>query len=187
MTDTLSARFDQLMQTTAALQVGHFELASGLHSQRFFRCIKLFERPRDLAFFLDAFANRFTMPVDVVLGANEAGSILAFETARRLGARLAIARHVDQQYSLIKGFAFKPNQRVLIVDDITTTGGTAKKLLHIVEAAGAIPVAVGLLTTKGLFNVEFPCPVEVLIALQGMDAIAPADCPLCAQGVPLSR
>lgn len=187
MTDTLSARFYQLMQTTAALQDGHFELASGLHSQRFFRCIKLFERPRDLALFLDAFASRFSMPIDIVLGANEAGSILAFETARRLGTRLAIARQVDHDYQLIAGFAFKPDQRVLIVDDITTTGGTAKQLMSLVEAAGAVPVAVGLLTTKGLFNVEFPCPVEILIALEGMDAIAPEDCPLCAQGLPLTR
>lgn len=182
----LEGQFQQLTEVTGALQTGHFQLASGLHSSRFFRCIKLFQNPTEAQFLFDALAERFEGDIDFVLGANEAGSILAFEVATRLGAKVAIARQTHHQYHLIGGFAFQPHERILIVDDVTTTGGTAKQLIQIVRAAQAEPIGVGLIATKGLFDVDLSCPVEVLISLQNMDAIAPEACPLCQQGIPLT-
>ncbi|MEM6448225.1 MAG: phosphoribosyltransferase family protein [Cyanobacteria bacterium P01_D01_bin.123] len=187
MTEALRTRFDDLIEQTGALQQGHFQLASGLHSSCFFRCIKLLENPQAANFLFDALAAQFSEPMDVVLGANEAGSILAFEVAKRLGVRVAISRQRNHQYSLIDGFSLAPQQQVLIVDDITTTGGTAKQLIAIVEAARATPVGVGLIATKGLFQIDLGCPVKVLISLEGMDAIAPETCPLCQQGIPLTQ
>ncbi|MEO0987733.1 MAG: orotate phosphoribosyltransferase [Cyanobacteria bacterium J06639_14] len=187
MPETLEAQLNHLIETTGALQQGHFKLASGLHSSRFFRCIKLLENPRAAEFLLDAMAAQFSEPIDIVLGANEAGSILAFETAKRLNTKVAIARQTDHQYHLIDGFAIAPQQRVLIVDDITTTGGTAKKLIKIVQSSDAIPVGVGLIATKGLFAVDLGCPTKVLITLKGMDAVAPENCPLCKKGIPLTQ
>ncbi len=187
MTKTLEAQFNHLIETTKALQQGHFQLASGLHGSRFFRCIKLLENPQAAEFLFDAMAAQFSEPIDMVLGANEAGSILAFETAKRLNVKVAIARQTDHQYHLIDGFAIAPEQRVLIVDDITTTGGTAKKLITIAQSAEAIPVGVGLIATKGLFEVDLGCPTQVLITLKGMDAVSPESCPLCQQGVPLTQ
>lgn len=193
MTESLEAQFDALIEKTGALQHGHFQLASGLHSSRFFRCIKLLENPQVADFLFDAMASQFSDGVisagsiDLVLGANEAGSILTFETAKRLGINVAIARQTNHEYHLIDGFAIAPQQKVLIVDDITTTGGTAKKLINIVQAAQAEVIGVGLIATKGLFEVDLGCPTKVLITLQGMDAIAPEDCPLCKQGVPLTQ
>jgi orotate phosphoribosyltransferase len=187
MTSDFKTQFDQLITQTGALQTGHFQLASGYHSRRFFRCIKLFQQPAQVQFLFDALADRFRgMAIDHVLGANEAGSILAFEVAKRLGVPVAIARQRDHQYHLIDGFQFSPGDRVLVVDDITTTGGTAKQLLRLVTQAQGQAVGVGILTTKGLFEVDLGCPVEVLMPLEGMDAIAPDDCPLCQQHIPLS-
>ncbi|MEO1403377.1 MAG: hypothetical protein AAFV72_19300 [Cyanobacteria bacterium J06635_1] len=186
MVEPLEARFQDLIERTGALQTGHFKLASGLHSSRFFRCIKLLETPPTADFLFDAMAAQFSGPVDVILGANEAGSILAFETAKRLNAKVAIARQTHHDYHLIDGFTLAPQQQVLIVDDITTTGGTAKQLIKIAQAAGATPIGVGLIATKGLFEVDLACPAKVLITLEGMDAIAPENCPLCQQGIPLS-
>jgi orotate phosphoribosyltransferase len=186
MPSPLENQFQALAEATGALQTGHFKLASGFHSRRFFRCIKLFQKPAEAGFLFDALAERFDNSIDSVLGANEAGSILAFEVAKRLGADVAIARQSDHQYHLIKGFTFHPHERVLIVDDVTTTGGTAKQLIQIVKAAQANPVGVGLIATKGLFQVDLSCPVEILIPLQNMDAISPDDCPLCQQGIPLT-
>ncbi|MEM9907361.1 MAG: orotate phosphoribosyltransferase [Cyanobacteria bacterium P01_D01_bin.44] len=186
MAESLETRFQDLIERTGALQIGHFILASGLHSRRFFRCIKLLEDPLAADFLFDAMAEQFSGPIDVVLGANEAGSILAFETAKRLKTTVAIARQTDHKYHLIDGFTLTPQQQVLIVDDITTTGGTAKQLIKIVQAAGAVPISVGLIATKGLFEVDLACPTKVLLTLTGMDAIAPENCPLCQQGIPLS-
>jgi len=106
--------------------------------------------------------------------------------AKRLHTKVAIARQKDHRYRLIDGFSFQHQERVLIVDDITTTGGTAKQLIDIVRQANAEPVGVGLIATKGIFEVDLSCPVEVLITLQGMDAINPSDCPLCQQGIPIT-
>ena len=183
---TLQHSLTELIDKTGALQTGHFRLASGLHASRFFRCIKLLRYPQTAEVIFQAIATRFTAEkIGFVLGANEAGSILAFEVAKLLNAEVAIAREKDGQYGLIVGFAFAAGNRVLVVDDITTTGGTARQLLEIVRGAGAVPVGVGLVATKGLFQVDLGCPTEVLITLEGMDAIAPEVCPLCQKGVAL--
>jgi orotate phosphoribosyltransferase len=187
MTPEFRVQLEQLIAQTGALQTGHFQLASGLHARRFFRCIKLFQQPDQVQFVFDALAQRFSdRPLDWVLGANEAGSILAFEVAKRLGVPVVIARQTQHRYHLIDGFQLSQGDRVLVVDDITTTGGTAKQLLEIVRQADAEPVGVGILVTKGLFEVNLGCPVDVLMPLEGMDAIAPDQCPLCQAGLPLS-
>lgn len=183
----LTQQLHQLIERTGALQTGHFQLASGLHSQRFFRCIKLFQSPRSVELIFDAIADPWRdRTITHVLGANEAGSILAFEVAKQLDIQVCIARQNKHQYQLIDGFALKASDRVLVVDDITTTGGTAKQLLSLVNGAGATPVGVGIIATKGLFEVELGCPTHVLMTLEGMDAIAPEQCPLCQQQQPLS-
>lgn len=175
-----------LIEETEALQSGHFRLASGLHASRFFRCIKLLRYPKAADLLFEMLAQRFSsIPIDYVLGANEAGSILAFEVAKQLNAEVVIARQQSGQYSLIEGFTLLEGRCVLIVDDITTTGGTAKQLLNIVKTANAKAMGVGLVATKGLFNVDLGCRTEVLIQLEGMDAITPEECQLCQAGVPL--
>lgn len=177
----------QLIEKTQALQTGHFQLASGLHATRFFRCIKLLRYPQAAEIIFSELAQRFTNEkIDYVLGANEAGSILAFEVAKQLGVEVAIAREKTGKYELIEGFTFPVGARILVVDDITTTGGTAKQLLAIVHQADAEPVGVGLVATKGLFNVDLSCRTEVLISLQGMDATLPEQCLLCQQKIPLT-
>ncbi|PIG92308.1 phosphoribosyltransferase family protein [Gloeocapsopsis sp. IPPAS B-1203] len=177
----------QLIEKTEALQQGHFQLASGLHATRFFRCIKLLRYPQAAEIIFSELAHRFANEkIDYVLGANEAGSILAFEVAKHLGVEVAIAREKSGKYTLIEGFTFPVSARVLVVDDITTTGGTAKQLLAIVHQANAEPVGVGLVATKGLFNVDLSCRTEVLISLQNMDAIPPEECSLCQQKVPFT-
>ncbi len=183
----LQAQLTELVAQSGALQTGHFLLASGLHARRFFRCIQLFRDPRAAEILFTGLAERFAShPVEMVLGANEAGSILAFGLAARLQAKLAIARQQDGIYHLIEGFTLLPHSRILVVDDITTTGGTVRQLLQIVRTAGAEPVGVGLIASKGLFDIDLGCPTEVLLPLEGMDAMPPDQCPLCRAGVPLS-
>lgn len=182
----LHQNLSQLIDKTGALQTGHFQLASGFHASRFFRCIKLLRYPQAADIIFDALATHFQSEnINVVLGANEAGSILAFEVAKRLNAEVVVARQQSHHYNLIEGFVLNSSDRVLVVDDITTTGGTAKQLIEIVHQAGADPVGVGLIATKGLFNVDLGCPTHVLITLENMDAIPPETCPLCQQGIPL--
>lgn len=183
----LEAAIAHLIETTGALQTGHFKLASGFHASRYFRCVKLLRHPQFAEVVFDALAQRFAdETVDYVLGANEAGSILAFEVAKRLDAEIAIARQKVGQYRLIEGFGFGPSDQVLVVDDITSTGNTATQLIEIVQDCSAEAIGVGLIATKGMLTIDFNCRTEVLITLEDMGAVAPEECPLCHQGVPLS-
>ncbi|MDX2270987.1 MAG: phosphoribosyltransferase family protein [Cyanobacteriota bacterium] len=185
---TSSEPLTTLIRRSQALQTGHFQLASGLHASRFFRAILLLQDPIAADPLFDRLAERFCGEgVDLVLGANAAGSILAFEVARRLGCSILIAQEQEQRYRLMEGFAISQGCRVLVVDDVTTTGGTAKQLLGLVRSAQGIPVGVGLIATKGLFQVDLGCRTEVLLPLEGMDAYPAQDCPLCQQGIPLTR
>ncbi len=176
-----------LIEQSRAIQTGHFQLASGRHARRFFRCIRLFQEPAMTDLIFAELASRFANDaIDYVLGANEAGSILAFEVAKRLSARILIARELDGSYQLIEGFTVSTKSQVLIVDDVTTTGGTIKQLLAIVDQAEAQVVGVGIIATKGLVELAFGCRTEVLTQLTGLDATDPSECQLCQQGVPFT-
>lgn len=176
----------QLLESSGAIRHGHFVLDSGLHSTRYFQAVDLLaDRAVSDALF-DAVAEQWVdRDIDIVLGANEAGSVMAWSIAGRLGAEPRFARKSSNGYRLFGG-AGVPPVPVLVVDDITTTGGTAKHLLHVVRTHGATPVGVSVLATKGLFEIDLGVETHVLVTLDGMDAHKPEQCPGCKAGEPIS-
>jgi len=175
-----------LLESSGAIRHGHFVLDSGLHSTRYFQAVDLLARTSVADVLFDAVAERWAgREVNVVLGANEAGSVMAWSIAHRLGAEPRFARKSADGYTLVGGAGI-PEGPALVVDDITTTGGTARHLLEVVRSNGATPIGVALLATKGLFDVELGVETEVLVALDGMDAYDTADCPGCRAGEPVS-
>jgi orotate phosphoribosyltransferase len=135
----------------------------------------------------DLLAGRFSnSQVNKVIGIEESGSVLAFGTAQRLGANVAIGARNSNGIHLMRGFALSPGERVLVVDDVTTTGGTIWKMLDLVRQEGAQPAGIGLVATKGPLADDFGVPIEVLVELEGMETHLPQDCPLCKKNVPLT-
>ena len=176
----------RLLESSGAIRHGHFVLDSGLHSTRYFQAVDLLADTDVADALFDAVADRWRdHDVHAVLGANEAGSVMAWAVATRLETEPRFARKSTDGYSLVGGAGMPPGP-VLIVDDITTTGGTAHHLLDVVRRHGGVPVGVALLATKGLFDVDLGVETDVLVTLDGMDAHPPEHCPGCAAREPLS-
>lgn len=176
----------QLLESSGAIRRGHFVLDSGLHSTRYFQAVDLLADTAAAELLFDAVAEHWlNRDIGIVLGANEAGSVMAWSIAKRLSAEPRFARKSSAGYALFGGAGVPPGP-VLVVDDITTTGGTAKHLLDVVRSNGGTPVGVALLATKGLFEIDLGVDTHVLVTLDGMDAHRPEQCPGCAAGEPIT-
>ena len=183
---TRSAEPEQLLAQSGAIREGHFVLDSGRHARRYCQTVGAVADPEVGESLLDAVAEPWVAtPVEAVLGANEAGSVMAYGLARRLGARAVFARSTtDGAYRVLGGAL--GGARVLVTDDVTTTGGTARALIDAVRTAGGEAHGVALLASKGLFTVDLGVPTTVTAELGGFDAVAAADCPACARGEPVT-
>ncbi len=176
----------QLIESSGAIRTGHFVLDSGLHSTRYFQAVDLLASVEASRLLCSAMAASWRdHGIAGVVGANEAGSVLAFCVAAELGCEPHFARRNRGGYDLIGGRPL-PGGPVLVVDDITTTGSTAAKLLAAVDRAGGQAVGVAVLATKGLFAIDLGVETTVLVQLAGMDAVAADDCAACAAQEPLS-
>jgi orotate phosphoribosyltransferase len=178
----------QLLTESGALQEGHFRLVGGLHSPRYFECGLLFRDPRKAERIFDRLAEAFRSDgIDRTVGLEETGSILAFEVARRLECEAMFARRRSEEVVLRSGFRTPPDARVLILDDVTTTGGTVLKLRDRVAAEGGMPAGVALVATKGLVHLDFGCKTVVLAELRDMPTYDPSACPQCRVGDPITN
>jgi len=176
-----------LLQDSGALLEGHFLLTSGLHSDRYIEKFRLLEQPDAL----DAVAGAMTEgiksdEVDVVLGAAVGGILLAGAVARVLGRRTMFTERVDGVMTLRRGFALSPGERVLVVEDIVTTGGSVFELLDLVHKAEARVQNVVCLVDRSEQGIDFGLPGRVLLRLP-IATWEPEDCPLCKQGLPLVK
>lgn len=168
---------------------GHFLLTTGRHSPEFYLLARLFQYPEWAEKCGRALAARFQdMQVTAVVGPALGGVLLAHETARALGVRSAFAekgRDGSDEMLLRRGFALAPGERVLVVEDAVTSGGSARRAMEAVRKAGGVPVAVGAVVDRSGGTVDFGVPFQALLTTRVPD-YDPADCPLCRQGIPLT-
>ena len=178
------------LRAVGALKEGHFLLASGRHSDRYVEKFDLLRRPRETEAACRAIADRFRpQGVDIVAGPTTGGILLAFEVARQLDITAAYAERRtdgDPGREFRRGTTFVPGQRVLVVDDILTTGGSVRETLAALAAHRVEVVAVAVLVDRSGGGVDLAAP---LVSLTALDiATWPADgCPLCADGIPLVK
>ena len=176
------------VRETGALLEGHFQLASGLHSDRYLEKFNLLQWPghTEAACRPLAEAARLLEPRTVV-GPTTGGVILAYELARQLGLRGVIAeRNPDGPGRRIqRDFRLEPGERVVIVDDVLTSGGSVRDTIEAVRLAGGEPLAVAVLVDRSAGRVTFDLPLFASMVLD-LDTYEPAACPLCRDGVPLT-
>ena len=178
----------EAVRETGALLEGHFQLASGVHSDRYLEKFNLLQWPghtedacRPLAE-----AARELAP-STIAGPTTGGVILAYEVARQLGLRGIIAeRNPDGPGRRIqRDFRLDPGERVFVVDDVLTSGGSVRDTIEAVRLAGGEPLAVGVLVDRSAGRVTFDVPLFASMVLD-LATYQPDDCPLCRDGVPLT-
>lgn len=169
-----------------ALLSGHFQLSSGRHSDRYVQCALLLARPVEAEAVGAALGDRLAEHrPQLVVGPALGGVIVAHEVARRLGTACFFAERKDGEMALRRGFAVAPGTRVAVVEDVVTTGGSAREVVELLRAAGADVVAVGCIVQRAAGN-PFDVPLQALLHLP-VQSWTPEECPLCAQGVPASK
>jgi orotate phosphoribosyltransferase len=180
-----------LLKQAGALKEGHFLLASGRHSNRYIEKFDLLRQPRLTQQVCEGFAKRFKAErIDVVVGPTTGGVILAFEVGRQLGLPSAYAERVIDGGSareFKRGTSFEPGARVLLVDDILTTGGSVRETLAALEQHPVEVVAVAVLVDRSGGATTFgQIPLFALTTLS-VETWLPEECPLCAAGRPLTK
>ncbi len=167
---------EQLLSDSGALLEGHFLLTSGRHSNRYIEKFRLLEQPRVTSRLCGEIARRFEQRrIECVVGPVTGGIILAFETARHLGVRAVYAERGDEGKGFVfrRGFQFKPGERVLVVEDIVTTGGSVLQVVEAVRAAGAEVAGIGLLVDRSGGKVDYGVSVVEALLELNIESFAP--------------
>ena len=165
-----------------AMLEGHFRLSSGRHSNRYFQCALLLSEPRRASGLATAVARLVEARVDVVVGPAMGAVIWAHEVARALNVSAFFTERVDGEFALRRGFALEPGARVLVVEDVLTTGGSAREVIELVGTLGAEPVGVAAIVNRsGVANPfeDLELPLAVLAEVE-VESWEPGACPLCA-------
>lgn len=169
-----------LRECKAVLQ-GHFLLASGLHSDTYFQCAKIFEQPDVAERLLKELASRWKdVAPQVVAGPAIGGIIPAYELARHLRARCLYLEKVDSKFVLRRGFEIRPGERVIVAEDVVTTGGSAKEAAVTLNAMGAKVMGVSAIVFRGEGN-PFDVDLRYLLSMSP-PTYKPDECPMCQSG-----
>lgn len=187
-TDTVDQKevFD-IFEKAGALLKGHFLLSSGLHSDTYFEKFQVLQYPQYVESLCRKMASLFRDDhVELVVGPTIGGVIIAYEVARHLKVRSIYAEPGDEGRIFKRGFSIKKGERVLIVDDILTTGGSAREVVQLVEKHQGSIQGVGLLLDRSGGKVKFDYPLRVL-ATTDVTNYPPEKCPLCKKGEPLVK
>ncbi len=181
-----SERVIELFRKAGALLEGHFIYTSGRHGRQFLQAARVLQFPEYTHELCQGMADLHRdSGVELVVGPATGGIVLAYETARHLKCRAAFSEKDGAGGMAIKrGIALKPGTRVLVVEDITTTGGSVKKTVEHLRQRGAEVVGITVLIDRSGGEAAFDCPFNALAAL-AMQSWPPDACALCQQNIPL--
>ena len=147
-------KYLQIFKETRALLEGHFVLASGRHSATYFQCAKVLQHPEHLTHFAETIINYFKeIEIEAVISPAVGGIVIGTEVGRQLGVKTIFAERQNGKMTLRRGFSIKDGEKIIIVEDVVTTGGSVKEVMEVVEAHGGEVVGVGLVVDRSGGNV----------------------------------
>lgn len=182
------AEVKELLIKTGAIMDGHFLLTSGLHSPHYVEKFNVLQQPKYTQQLCEAMAEKFkNANIETVVGPVTGGILLAHETGKALGTRAIFTERVDGKMTFRRGFSLHEGERVLIVEDIVTTGGSIKEVIEVVKAHGGVPVAVSMLVDRSGGKADFgDVPCTALLHMD-VETYQPEECPLCKQGIEMTK
>jgi orotate phosphoribosyltransferase len=168
---------------TGGILKGHFILTSGRHSDTYMQCAKLFVEPAESEALCKALAEKLEKyNADLVISPAVGGIIMGYEVARQLKIRNIFAERENGKMTLRRGFSLN-KERVVVVEDVVTTGGSVKEVIALAREAGCTVVAAASLVDRTGGNITFDCPFETLLPVEVI-SYEPENCPLCKAGSP---
>ncbi|BEU87995.1 orotate phosphoribosyltransferase [Selenomonas sp. TAMA-11512] len=177
-----------LLTETHAIMHGHFLLTSGLHSPHYVEKFNVLQHPKHTQKLCEAMAEKFMdQRIDTVVGPVTGGILLAHETGKALGTRAIFTERENGKMTFRRGFTLKPGERVLIVEDIVTTGGSIKEVIEVVKEFGGVPVAVSMLVDRSGGKADFGDIPHTALLRMDVETYKPEMCPLCRQGLPMTK
>jgi orotate phosphoribosyltransferase len=181
--DSLLERFRRV----GALLEGHFRLTSGLHSSGYLQCALVLQHPLEAeACGLAIAQGARGLGAEVVLSPAMGGIVIGQEVGRALGVRAIFAERQDGALMLRRGFSLSPGEKVLVVEDVVTTGGSTKETIELARAAGAEVVGAASIIDRSAERTPIDVPFQALARVD-LPTYDPASCPLCASGQPVVK
>jgi orotate phosphoribosyltransferase len=177
-------KIKEIFLKTDAFLTGHFLLSSGLHSPYYLQCAKVLQYPEYAEILCGELAERIkgvAPDYDLVIAPAIGGIIVSYETARHLKVRGIFAERVNGKLTLRRGFEIKEGEKVVVVEDVVTTGKSTRETIEVVKSNGGEVVAVGSLVDRSGGKVDFGVPFETLWRLE-VPVYKPEECPLCREG-----
>jgi orotate phosphoribosyltransferase len=173
----------KVLEQVGAIRQGHFELSSGRHSATYIQCALVLAHPQHADPLGRALAELFgNLSIACVVSPALGGIVIGYEVARALGVRsLFVERDRSGQMALRRGFELKPGERVLVIEDVWTTGGSTRETIGVVEQEGGLAVAAGALIDRSGGRLELNVPASALLEMD-VPSYEPDDCPLCRAG-----
>jgi len=176
-----------LFRTSGALLEGHFRLSSGLHSERYLQSALVLQYPEFAARLGEALAARTShLQATAVLSPALGGIVIGQEVGRALGIRALFAERQDGVLTLRRGFSLGATDRMLVVEDVITTGGSTLETARVAEAAGAQVLGAAAIIDRGVDPASLGLPLQSLVQLD-VPSWPPDACPRCAQGEPVTK
>jgi orotate phosphoribosyltransferase len=170
-----------------ALLEGHFKLSSGLHSEKYLQCALVLQYPDIAGKLSEELAKKFSgKHIDIVIGPALGGVTLAYEVARAVGARGLFTERQEGKMVLRRGFAIGKNEKVLVVEDVVTTGGSTKEVMDVVRSMGGEVVGVGSVIDRSCEKIDFGVPFHALAKVK-VQTFEEKDCPICKKNIPVTK
>ncbi len=178
----------KLFEETGALLNGHFELRSGLHSNRFFQCALLLQYPRIAGQLCEALVEKMKqelqdLEVDTVIAPAMGGITMGHDVARALGVRFIFVEKENNALKL-RRFKIREGERFVVAEDVVTRGGRVQETIDIVKENGGVVSAIGILVNRSGGKAKFDVPLVSLLDIEPV-TYDPSDCPLCRAGLEL--
>ncbi len=175
-------RMIEILEETEVLLRGHFLLTSGKHSKEYMQCAKLLQYPNYAKEIIGDLAKRFkNQDIDMVIGPAVGGIIVAYEMAGQLGVKNVFAEREQGKMTLRRNFSIPKGSKVLVAEDVVTTGGSVREVMDVVREHGAEVAGVAVIVDRSNGTAEFGVPFESALAVEVI-AYDEKDCPLCKEG-----
>lgn len=174
-----------IFKEVGALMEGHFLLSSGKHSNRYVQCAKLLQYPDKAAKVLEIAVDKIKdLGIDVVVGPAMGGVVVSYEIGRQLGVRAIFTEREEGEMTLRRGFEIKKGEKVIIAEDVVTTGKSSLETIKVIEEHGGEVVGIASLVDRKSSNLDYPIYSCIELDIESFEK---DECPLCKEGVEIVK